>query len=105
MASMMLAGNVCSRIAPTLVCVFGTSTFVPAVRLIPSPGRNTLTATKPTTSASVVTISKYTSAFSPIRPIALMLPALAMPATSVPNSRGAMIDLISRRKMLLTGDN
>ena len=42
-------------------------------------------------------------AFTPMRPIALTLPVLAIPATSVPNSSGAMIDLISRRKMLLTG--
>src|SRR6185312_4635473 len=39
-------------------------------------------------------------ALPPILPIVLTLPAPAMPDTRVPNSRGAMIDLIRRRKMV-----
>ena len=37
--------------------------------------------------------------------MAFTLPAPAMPYTSVPKISGAMIDLIRRRKMLLTGDS
>ena len=48
----------------------------------------------------VVTISKYRIALPPMRPMVLTLPVPAMPHTSVPNSSGAMIDLISRRKMV-----
>src|SRR5690242_14765322 len=39
-----------------------------------------------------------------MRPIVFSSPADAIPYTSVPNSRGPTIDLISRRKMLLIGE-
>jgi len=35
-----------------------------------------------------------------MRPMVLTLPVPAMPATSVPNNNGAMIDLIRRRKIV-----
>jgi len=50
-------------------------------------------------SAAVVTISKYTSAFTPIRPTFRNAPAPAIPATIVENTSGAMIDLIRLMKM------
>ena len=67
----------------------------------PTPGWMTFTNTRPTTNARVVRISKYTIALAPMRPIALMSPAPAMPCTSVAKISGAMIDLIIRRKTLL----
>ena len=85
---MMLDGNVCSRIAPKLVSALGrfASAAVRSSRM-PSPGLTRLTAANPRNSAAVVTISKYTIAFIPMRPIVRTLPVLAMPATSVPNSK------------------
>src|SRR6478672_9462029 len=40
-----------------------------------------------------------------MRPICLMLPVPAIPYTSVPNSSGAMMDLIRRRNIVLTIPN
>ncbi len=42
-------------------------------------------------------------AFSPMRPMVFTLPEPAIPYTSVPKINGAMMDLIRRRKMLLSG--
>src|SRR5436190_15964314 len=38
-----------------------------------------------------------------MRPIVRILPVLAIPETSVPNSKGAMIDFTRRRNTVLTG--
>ena len=59
MASMMLAGNVCSTTAASVVGAAGASASA-AVRAIgtPSPGRTRLTTPNPRNSANVVTISK-----------------------------------------------
>src|SRR5579872_1682179 len=62
-------------------------------------------APNPITSASVVTISKYRIALPPIRPIVLMLPVPAIPTTNVANIRGAMMDLIKRRKTVPSRPN
>ncbi len=65
--------------------------------VIPRPGRSRFTAASPTNSAIVVTTSKYTIAFRPMRPICFRSPAPAIPYTSVPKISGARIDLISLR--------
>ena len=60
-----------------------------------------LIAPSPMNSASVVTISKYTRLFTPIRPTLRKLPCPAIPVTSVPKISGATITLIKRRKISL----
>ena len=46
--------------------------------------------TRPTTSARVLTISKYRMAFPPTRPAFLMLPEPAMPSTTLHRITGGM---------------
>ena len=58
---------------------------------MPTPGRHRLITSSPTTSANVVTISKYSSALTPIRPAWRMSFMLAMPCTTVQNTIGAIV--------------
>src|SRR5881398_2734120 len=53
-----------------------------------------LTSASPRNSATVVAISKYTIALTPMRPIALRSPVPVMPTTSVAKTSGAMIKMI-----------
>ena len=61
----------------------------------PLPGLSAVTTTRPITSASVDTTSKYTSARRPMRPTSFTSPICAMPTTTVVNTIGAIIILIS----------
>ncbi len=70
---------------------------------MPWPGWTTLTTIRPMTRASVVTTSKYSSAFSPTRPTSFMSPIFAMPTTTVQNTIGAIIILISLMKASPSG--
>ena len=65
---------------------------------MPDPGCTRLTIASPTTSATVLTISKYSRALPPTRPIFLMSCMPAMPETTVQKITGAMIILISLMK-------
>ena len=58
---------------------------------MPTPGRHRLITSSPVISASVVTISKYSSALTPIRPAWRMSFMLAMPCTTVQNTIGAIV--------------
>ena len=81
MESMMLEGKVCSRMSPALSLAAGMAAAAAPVLLIvsPAPGWARFTAARPTNKAMVVITSKYTIAFSPMRPICLMSPAPAIP--------------------------
>ena len=104
MASIMLAGNTCSSTELTVgaACWMAVSDAVGA-SFNPAPGRTRFTAARPRKSATVVTASKYKIAFRPMRPMRFKSPEPALPYTRVPKLSGAMMDRISRRKMLLTG--
>ena len=65
---------------------------------MPAPGCTRLTMTRPTTSATVLTISKYSSASPPVLPTFFMSSMPAMPTTTVQKMMGAMIILISLMK-------
>ena len=70
---------------------------------MPLPGPTTLTITRPTISAIVLTISKYSSARTPVLPIAFMFSMPAMPVTTVQKMMGAIIILISLMKASPSG--
>ncbi len=67
--------------------------------ITPSPARERSIATTPSSSASVVTTSKYTSVFSATRPRLFTCPCAAIPVVSVPRISGATITRTSRRKI------
>src|SRR5262249_6866677 len=71
-----------------LVSIVLGSTFMAA------PGCSVLATMRPTMRASVVSASKYMSAFSPTRPTFFISCMLAMPCTTVQKMIGAMIILI-----------
>src|SRR5262249_5202271 len=71
-----------------LVSIVLASTFMAP------PGCSVLPTMRPTMRASVVTASKYMSAFSPTRPTFFISCMLAMPCTTVQKMIGAMIILI-----------
>ena len=64
----------------------------------PAPGRAMLATSRPITSASVDTSSKYSSALPPTRPTFFMSCMPAMPCTTVQKITGAMIILTSLMK-------
>src|SRR5881628_220937 len=68
---------------------------------MPWPGCTTLMTTRPTTSAMLLTISKYSSARPPVLPTFFMSSIPAMPTTTVQKMIGAMIILISLMKMII----
>ncbi|MNY57004.1 hypothetical protein D3C86_1931450 [compost metagenome] len=61
---------------------------------MPTPGLNQLANTRPMTSANVVTTSKYSSDFQPMRPTCFRSEWPAIPVTSVAKSNGAITVLI-----------
>ena len=69
-----------------------------ASMFMPAPGCTRLMITRPTTSAIVLTISKYSSARPPVLPTFFMSSMPAMPTTTVQKMIGAMIILISLMK-------
>lgn len=66
-----------------------------ASTFMPSPGPTTLTIASPTISAIVLTTSKYSSASTPVLPIAFMFSMPATPVTTVQKMIGAIIILMS----------
>ena len=69
-----------------------------ASMFMPAPGWTMLMTTRPTSSAIVLTISKYRSARPPVLPTFFMSSMPAMPMTTVQKMIGAMIILISLMK-------
>ena len=65
---------------------------------MPTPGLMTLTSTRPTTSATELTTSKYKSARPPVLPTFFMSSMPAMPTTTVQKMIGAIIILMSLMK-------
>ena len=65
---------------------------------MPTPGWTRLITTSPTTSATLLTTSKYSSARPPVLPTFFMSSMPAMPTTTVQKMIGAMIILISLMK-------
>src|SRR5215471_3731069 len=88
-----------------IICVavcgetFSDSGVDPAGRCTLSPALLMLIAANPINSAIVDTTSKYTRDFQPSRPTFFRFACPAIPVTRIPNSSGAMITLISRRKI------
>ena len=66
--------------------------------LKPTPGFSTCVAIRPSTSANVETISKYSSALPPTRPTFFMSCMPAMPVTTVQKMIGPITILISLMK-------
>ncbi|MCY1219867.1 hypothetical protein D3C87_1115280 [compost metagenome] len=71
---------------------------VDASMFMPAPGLSRFTSTRPTTSAMLLTISKYKSASPPVLPTFFMSSMPAMPTTTVQKMIGAMIILMSLMK-------
>ena len=69
-----------------------------ASMFMPVPGCTMLMITRPTTSAMLLTISKYSSASPPVLPTFFMSSMPAMPTTTVQKMIGAMIILMSLMK-------
>jgi hypothetical protein len=63
----------------------------------PTPGWSRLTRMRPSESETMLAPRNQPIERTPMRPSAVVSPICAMPATSVANTRGAMIILISRR--------
>ncbi len=100
-ASNTLCGTAWMITSLNVVWVFDNSAPASTLaddRFTPRPGLSTFTVTSPTTSASVVTISKYRMERNASLPTRFMSsPCPAMPTTSVENSSGTINDLIMRR--------
>ena len=62
------------------------------------PGCNSVAMTSPSVSDTSDAVMNHPSALTPTRPTVLASPMCAIPITSVENTSGAMIILISRRK-------
>jgi hypothetical protein len=105
-ASTTLSGTTCSSSAANEGgdAAGSAAAFPPTVATTtPCPGRTTLPVTSPTTSAMVVTTSKYTIDRTASVPTPRRCePWPAMPTTSVANTSGAMSDLTIRRKSVDT---
>ena len=67
----------------------------------PTPGSNRLTSTSPRVSETRDALTNHSIALPPTRPTAPASDMWPMPTTSVENTRGAMIILISRRNTVL----
>ena len=64
-----------------------------------SPGRRMLTINRPSSSDKSDAEMNQPIVFRPIRPMDAVSPMCATPTTSVENTSGAMIILMSRRKI------
>ena len=64
-----------------------------------APGCSQLANSMPVSSDTSDAVMNHASALPPMRPTALASPMPAMPATTVPNTSGAITILIRRRKM------
>ena len=73
-------------------------------RAIPEPGWIRCTITRPTVSETIEARRNQAIALTPTRPTAAASSMCAMPATRVAKTRGAMIILIIRRKMVVITD-
>ena len=104
-ASMMDEGIRCSR-KPERSCGGATpaSATEPATWATPAPtpGSSRLTITRPINSATNDADRNQIIALVPMRPTVAALSIWPMPAVKVVSTRGAMIILIRRRKMLVT---
>ena len=99
-ASIRLVGNECRIVSISvsgLFCAAAPSAEALPTSFSPTPGLATLTTSSPTASAAVVTISKYSNAFAPMRPTFFMSPVPAMPCTTLAKTSGAIIALIRCR--------
>ena len=67
-----------------------------------APGCSRSTMMRPSPSDTSDARMNQSSAFTPMRPTAAASPMVAMPATSVAKTSGAMIILMSRKKMSVT---
>ena len=67
----------------------------------PAPGSNKLTKIRPSVSETRDALTNHSIALPPTRPTADASAMWPMPTTSVENTSGAMIILISRRKIML----
>ena len=85
------------------VAVMPTSAFSGGSgRFNPAPGWKRLTMITPSVSETADAATNHSSVRMPIRPTRSAEPMCAMPETSVENTSGAMIILISRRNKAVT---
>ena len=70
---------------------------------MPAPGVSMFTMNSPTTSETVLTTSKYSSARPPVLPTFFMSSMPAIPTTTVQKMMGAIIILISLMKASPSG--
>ncbi len=100
-ASKKLRGNTWAmnsrRLSPP-VLRFVAMSFSGSGRPRSRPGWNRFAKNMPSSSDTSEAVMNHSSALPPMRPTALASPMPVMPATTVANTSGAMIILISRRK-------
>ena len=96
-----LAGKTCAmnsrRPSPPVFRLVAMS-FSGSGRPRSSPGWNRLAKNMPSSRDTSEAVMNHPSALPPMRPTAFASPMPVMPATTVANTSGAMIILISRRK-------
>ena len=103
-ASTIDAGTICVMNLARLNASVDTPASAPTGgngRLMPTPGWIALTRTRPRPSDSRLAQTNQPIAFAPTRPKAAVSPICAMPLTSVANTSGAIIILMSRRKIVV----
>ncbi len=106
-ASMTLRGTRCatnslSESDPVLRLVDAAASG--SGRFRPTPGCMTFTSSRPSRSDTSEAEMNQPSAFRPTRPTDLVSPMWAMPTTRVENTSGAMIILMSRRKISVSSE-
>ncbi len=84
--------------APLVYCAIAFVSSVAGFAFTPRPGCTTVATISPSTSANVVTTSKYTSDLIPTRPSRRRSPTFAIPVTTVKKTIGATSIRISFRK-------
>jgi hypothetical protein len=102
-ASRTLVGIVCSMndwMLMPVACTPDAAFAAGSGRCIALPGSSVPTRIRPSVSERSDAKMNHASALPPTRPTVAMSPIFAMPTTSVENTSGAMIILMSRRNAL-----
>ena len=104
-ASMIDLGTMCemnSLASKALLATPDTASAAGSASPTPTPGASRLTINMPSDSDTIDAVMNHANVRTKVRPTAPPLPIWAMPTTSVDSTSGAMIILISLRKMSVT---
>ena len=97
-----LSGNTCLMNPSSVIACESIPDATPVATLCtPTPGSNKLTRIRPSVSETSDALTNQSIALPPTRPTAPASAMCPMPTTSVENTSGPMIILISRKKIML----